>query len=264
MRTAARHQRLARLALCAPRITRETGAPAKHHQQRGAIMAHSLFVCGIDQEAGSSVVALGLGGVLRRTVREMAFFKPVGAGANDPDVAVFKAAHGIADQPDDVCPVRVEEARDLVAHGHNERLLERINQCYLCRLAAKSPSSVEGINNQTSMNVTGDQRGDAAHLRDAGAAGGAGQLCEGQDQGRPGAGGGADRAAGVPRLGRDVSGGQPRQRRRRSGARQKFGAGVRGGGRAALGVLPCLTFLSYPAGPDRHEIAARCWPTRTA
>lgn len=116
-------------------------------------MAHSLFVCGIDQEAGSSVVALGLGGVLRRAVREMAFFKPVGAGTDDQDVAVFRAAHGMTEKSEDICPVKVEEARDLVAHHHSERLLERINHCYQRLRAEKRFVLVEGINNQTSMNV---------------------------------------------------------------------------------------------------------------
>lgn len=116
-------------------------------------MASSLFVCGIDQEAGSSVVALGLAGVLSRALDDMVFFKPVGSGADDQDVAVMCAAHDVEQPSSDICPLTIDAARDLVAHGNTDRMLARIAACYERVRAGHEFVLIEGINNQRSLNV---------------------------------------------------------------------------------------------------------------
>jgi len=116
-------------------------------------MASSLFVCGIDQEAGSSVVALGLAGVLSRALDDMIFFKPVGSGTDDQDVAVMCAAHDVEQPSSDICPLTIDAARDLVAHGNTDRMLARIAACYERVRAGHEFVLIEGINNQRSLNV---------------------------------------------------------------------------------------------------------------
>jgi phosphate acetyltransferase len=116
-------------------------------------MSQGLFVCGIDPEAGSSVVVLGLGGALRRMVGRFAFFKPVGNGAGDQDVAVMRAAHQLEHAPEDVCPITIEDARDLVAHGRRERLLEHISRCHEHLNKSSDFLLAEGINNQRAVNL---------------------------------------------------------------------------------------------------------------
>ena len=116
-------------------------------------MANSLFLCGTDQEAGSSVVALGLYGVLGRVVKRLAFFKPVGGGADDQDVAVMKSAYRLVEDAADLCPVTIEEARELVAQEQEGELLDRIARCYDRLRRGKQFVILEGINNQRAMSA---------------------------------------------------------------------------------------------------------------
>ncbi len=116
-------------------------------------MADSLFICGIDQEAGSSVVTLGLGGVLNRLVQNLAFFKPVGNGAQDVDAAVMKAACNLPDQPEQMCPMTVELAREYVARQRTDEMLATIHQAHQVLRRKHDFVLVEGINNQRSASA---------------------------------------------------------------------------------------------------------------
>lgn len=116
-------------------------------------MTESLFVCGTDQEAGSSVVALGLFGMLRKAVKDLTFFKPVGGGPSDQDVSVIRQANHLPEAAGELCPVTVEEARELVARERRDELLELIIQRFRALQRGKQFVLLEGINNQRAMNV---------------------------------------------------------------------------------------------------------------
>lgn len=116
-------------------------------------MANSLFICGTDQEAGSSVITLGLCGCLRTLAADLAFFKPVGGGPDDPDAAILREALKLPHDPADICPVSIAEARELVAAGQEQQLLERISAAYQKVSRGKEFVVLEGINNQKAMSA---------------------------------------------------------------------------------------------------------------
>ncbi len=116
-------------------------------------MARSLFICGLGQEAGSSVVSLGLYGVLRKVVERIAFFKPVGGGPDDQDVAVMRAAYKLSESPEEMCPVVVDDARELVAHLQKDKLFARINASYKRLRDDHDFVIIEGINNERAMST---------------------------------------------------------------------------------------------------------------
>lgn len=111
-------------------------------------MRSSLFVCGIGQRSGTSVVSLGLAGCFESLVGRLGFFKPVGLGPDDPEVAVMQQSYGLEHEPADLCPVSMAEARELVSTNQTETLLSRIAKSYQ-RIQSRSDFIIiEGINNQ--------------------------------------------------------------------------------------------------------------------
>ncbi|UCG15654.1 MAG: phosphate acetyltransferase [Phycisphaerales bacterium] len=110
-------------------------------------MSGSLFICSTDQEAGSSVVTLGLFGVLRKTVDRLAFLKPVGGGADDQDVAVMRSTYRLSEDAGEMCPLTIERARELVARQQEGNLLDRIDACFKKLRAEHELVLLEGINN---------------------------------------------------------------------------------------------------------------------
>jgi phosphate acetyltransferase len=104
-------------------------------------------------EAGSSVIALGLFGVLRGSVHRLAFMKPVGGGADDPDVAVMKSAYRLPEPAGEICPVTIGQAREMVAQQRNDELLAKIAGNYQRLREGKDLVIIEGINTQRAHNV---------------------------------------------------------------------------------------------------------------
>ena len=116
-------------------------------------MPRSLLICSMDQAGGSSVVTLGLFDVLRKTVRQLAFLKPVGGGAADQDVAAMKAVYRLEQEPGEMCPVTIAHARELVAQRRQGELLDRIAACYRRLSGEERFVLLEGINNQRAVSV---------------------------------------------------------------------------------------------------------------
>ncbi|MCP4593555.1 MAG: phosphate acetyltransferase [bacterium] len=114
-------------------------------------MADRIYVCAADAHAGSSVVALGLLGMLSRIVDRIGFFKPVGEGAVDMDVAVVKAAHRLPQQAQQMCPVTTQEARELMARGDEGKLLDRICSAYDAVRGSSDLVVLEGISHERSL-----------------------------------------------------------------------------------------------------------------
>jgi phosphate acetyltransferase len=116
-------------------------------------MRSSLFVCGISQRSGSSVISLGLAGCFSHAVKRIGFFKPVGGGVNDPEVAVMRQALQLPHAPEDMCPVNIETAREWMSRGDTDRLLDTIAAAF-ARIHAESDFVIiEGINHKRALSA---------------------------------------------------------------------------------------------------------------
>jgi len=104
-----------------------------------------VLICGLEGGAGASVVALALARLLAPLGRRPVYFKPVGDGDGDPDVALFAR--------DDEAPAAAQavsrrEAAALVAAGRSEELLARIAAAADARAAGGAFLLAEGINDE--------------------------------------------------------------------------------------------------------------------
>jgi len=129
-------------------------------------MPSGLFVCSTDLEAGSSVITLGLCGVLRKSVERLGFLKPVGGGADDRDVAVVRSACRFPQNACELCPLTIEEARELVAQDRLPVLLDRVGACFRQLRDEHDMVILEGINNARAASLFDQEINEAiaAHL----------------------------------------------------------------------------------------------------
>ncbi|MCK4660468.1 MAG: phosphate acetyltransferase [Phycisphaerae bacterium] len=116
-------------------------------------MADKIYISAADAHAGSSVIALGLVGMLSRIVDRIGFFKPVGDGAKDMDVAVVKSAYRLACDSSDMCPLSTVQARELMARGAENTMLDRICTAYDAIRGASDLVVLEGISHERSLNI---------------------------------------------------------------------------------------------------------------
>lgn len=111
-------------------------------------MARGLFICSIQPDAGASVIALGLVRTLHRALGAVGFYKPVGTGCDDEDLALMRAAAGIADDAHVGGPISTQAARNLLARDRLHELLDRAAAALHEIRERKSFVVVAGINNQ--------------------------------------------------------------------------------------------------------------------
>ncbi|WP_457593538.1 phosphate acetyltransferase [Hydrogenimonas sp.] len=88
--------------------------------------AKSLFIVSRERHAGTLFIALGLMEILRRSYKRIAFFKPIVDSAADSDIRTIKESFDLSQKSEEAWAVTLEEARDLLAEGEEERLYERI------------------------------------------------------------------------------------------------------------------------------------------
>jgi len=115
--------------------------------------ADKLYISAADPNAGSSVVALGLLAALSQMVERTGFFKPVGEGAGDADVVLMKSAYGLQPDPGQMCPLTIAEARELMARGEEETILNRICTAYDVIRGTSDLVILEGISHQRSLSI---------------------------------------------------------------------------------------------------------------
>lgn len=115
--------------------------------------ANKIYICAADPNAGSSVIALGVLGTLSRAVDRVGFFKPVGEGPGDPDVVLMKAAYRLAPSAAAMCPLAINEARELMARGQEAAMLDRICTAYDAIRGSSEMVVLEGISHQRSLSL---------------------------------------------------------------------------------------------------------------
>jgi len=115
--------------------------------------ANKLYVSAADPHAGSSIIVLGLLGALDRKVDRIGFFKPVGLGKNNTDATLMKAAYNLEPSPSQMCPLSISEARQLMARGQEDKMLDRVCAAYDVIRGTSDLVVVEGINYQRSLSI---------------------------------------------------------------------------------------------------------------
>ncbi|MFH0982244.1 MAG: phosphate acetyltransferase, partial [Planctomycetota bacterium] len=115
--------------------------------------ANKIYVSAADPHAGTSVITLGLVSTLGRMVDRIGFFKPVGEGPGDADVAVMKSAFRLRPDPGEMCPLSITEARELMARGEEGPMLDRICAAYDAVRGTSDLVVMEGISHQRSLHL---------------------------------------------------------------------------------------------------------------
>ncbi len=115
--------------------------------------ANKLYVSAADPHAGSSVISLGMLGALKRKVDRIGFFKPVGMGMGNADATLMKYAYDLEPTTEQMCPLTIAEARELMARGDEEQMLNRICTAYDVVRGASDLVVLQGINYRRSLSV---------------------------------------------------------------------------------------------------------------
>ncbi len=93
-------------------------------------MSSSIFVTATQRGSGKSAVTLGLIAQLERTLGKIGYFKPVGAGSEDPDVCLMKDAFGLEHSLAEMCPVSMDQVAEALAQGTYDQLLDTVLEAY--------------------------------------------------------------------------------------------------------------------------------------
>jgi phosphate acetyltransferase len=98
---------------------------------------------------------------------EMAYFKPVGGGAADSDVAVLREAFHLPQAPGEICPVELSEARELIGASREGEFLGRISSGFQAISRGKEFVVLEGLHGQAGFSTLDLETNAlvAAHLR---------------------------------------------------------------------------------------------------
>ncbi len=89
----------------------------------------SLYITSTEPRSGKSSVTLGLMKLLQDRVDKLSYIKPIGRGnkpGEDEDVELVRRLFLPDAKPEDINPLSINEARQLLAFGSNDELLTRI------------------------------------------------------------------------------------------------------------------------------------------
>lgn len=115
--------------------------------------ANKLYISATDPHAGSSIITLGVLGALKRRVDRIGFFKPVGRGAGNTDAVLMKSAYHLKPTAEQMCPLSIAEARELMARGEEGAMLDRICTAYDVIRGTSDLAVLQGINYRRSLSV---------------------------------------------------------------------------------------------------------------
>ncbi|MBZ0270150.1 phosphate acetyltransferase [bacterium] len=114
-------------------------------------MSRNLYVTINEPMSGKSAISLGLMELLSGTILRVGFFRPIArvheAGSpTDANIELIRSHFRLEDDPETMYGVSAEKARDLVAHGHVDELLETIIERYKAYEADHDFTLIEGTN----------------------------------------------------------------------------------------------------------------------
>ncbi|MBW2026627.1 MAG: AAA family ATPase, partial [Deltaproteobacteria bacterium] len=93
-------------------------------------MADNLYITATEARSGKSAISLGIMELVLRKVERVAFFRPIVASAGDNDIDLI-ASHFKLDTPyEDMFGVTSEEASELIGHGREEEIIEKVIDKY--------------------------------------------------------------------------------------------------------------------------------------
>ncbi len=97
-------------------------------------MANNLYIAITEQHSGRSSVVLGVMQLLLRSVRKVAFFRPIiqdlPEGQKDADIELVLEHFNLDMKYEDAYGVTLKEARDLVSSNQQDKLMEKLLEKY--------------------------------------------------------------------------------------------------------------------------------------
>ena len=115
--------------------------------------AHTLYVYAANAAAGGSVITLGLLHALRQRGRRVGFLNPVRVRGEYRDAALMRAACDLEATPEQMSPLTLVEARDMMARGRERAMLNRISSAYDQLRGTGDLIVLQGINYERSVGV---------------------------------------------------------------------------------------------------------------
>ncbi|MFH0765574.1 MAG: phosphate acetyltransferase [Calditrichota bacterium] len=107
----------------------------------------SLYISATEPRSGKSAVALGLMNLLKHRVDRVGFIKPIGYSSGrgvDEDVEMVRRLFKIEDEPENINPLTIDEAREMLSAGNTDGLLTRVLRAYHKISAQYDITVVEG------------------------------------------------------------------------------------------------------------------------
>jgi phosphate acetyltransferase len=98
-------------------------------------MINSLYITSTQESSGKSVITLGVLYLLKQRVDRVGYLKPIGQRFRndsriDEDTLLVKKVFDVPFEPEQMCPVTLEEAQDLIGEGREKELIERVLEAY--------------------------------------------------------------------------------------------------------------------------------------
>jgi len=119
-------------------------------------MAKNLYVTATEPYSGKSTICLGLLELFKDHGDKIGYLKPIGQrfrpeATQDEDIELIRRVFGIESDAKLMNPVAIEEARDYIARGRQEELMERILEAYRAIAGGVDTVLIEGTDYQGTM-----------------------------------------------------------------------------------------------------------------
>jgi phosphate acetyltransferase len=119
-------------------------------------MAQNLYVTATEPFSGKSTICVGLLELFRDHGDKIGYLKPIGQRfrakeTQDEDIELIRRVFHIETDPKWMNPVGIEEARDYIARGRQEELMERIREAYRAVATDADIVLIEGTDYQGMM-----------------------------------------------------------------------------------------------------------------
>src|SRR5438874_5043910 len=95
-------------------------------------MAHNLYITGMEQGRGRSIVALGLMETLAGRSQQVGFFRPIvsSRGEPDPQIELIRSRYGLPTTYAEMHALTADEAHAMIAAGRHAELEQQVFDAY--------------------------------------------------------------------------------------------------------------------------------------